>query len=319
MRAHLSARSPRREAIACFAAIVLSACWLGGLSTERTSAAAASRPEAGAAFQAAASVASGGDLYFVSSSGEYIERWPVAGGAAHQVAKAPGNGVAGMTIVGKRLFYLGLNGVSGSLDYVALGGPQQVHVLVGNLSFPVGIVAVDGWLYWVDQDAIGRVRPNGADLSRRFITLPQENGGGIANGLATDGSYLYFSRCQDAEIGRVDPAGQGLDPAFILLGKGNCPQGLAVGNDHVYWTDLGVGVGRATLSGADIDNNWLDVHTQAGPFFVVADNTDVYWDWGGVAQSPTHVGRAKVDGAGLDRTLLLGQGALFLTSPGANS
>jgi len=40
---------------------------------------------------------------------------------------------------------------------------------------------------------------------------------------------------------------------------------------------------------------------------------------GGAAGSPVHIGRARVDGAGLDRSIHIGQGAFLLTSPGASS
>jgi hypothetical protein len=51
---------------------------------------------------------------------------------------------------------------------------------------------------------------------------------------------------------------------------------------------------------------------------VAADNQHVYWDWGGVADSPFHVARAKVNGTGVNRSILIGQGAFLLTSPGAD-
>ncbi len=256
-----------------------------------------------------------GDLYYVA--GGYIMRVPVGGGAAKRVVRVGDVSISGMAIADGRLFWVTLTGADDSLSYVGLKGTPRAHTLVSGLPFPVGLVAADGWLYWADQDAIGRVRPNGTKLGRQFIKLPQETGGGVADGLATDGHHLFFSRCQDNEIGRVGFGGDGV--SFIKLPRGSCPQGLAVGSDDLYWAELGGYVGHATLQGTHIVCKWLNIHTSQGPFNLAADRDDIYWDWGGVAGSPFHVGRARVSGRGLSRSIFLGQGAFLLTFPGANT
>jgi hypothetical protein len=265
---------------------------------------------------AAPSAKKPGELYFVS--GLYIERVSVAGGAPHRVVKTTGS-ITGIAIAGDRLFWVAETGLRNSISYVTLTGPARVHNLVTGLEFPVGLVAADGWLFWADQNAIGRVRPNGTHLTRRFIKAPQEPGNnGVANGLATNGHDLYFTRCLNGEIARVGLNGHGLTLAFIRLSRRSCPQAIAVGNSHLYWGELGSAVGRATLGGKQVNAGWLKVHTAEGPFNVAADNQHVYWDWGGVADSPFHVARAKVNGTGVNRSILIGQGAFLLTSPGAN-
>jgi hypothetical protein len=263
--------------------------------------------------------AASGDLYYVS--GVYIDRVPVAGGKPTRVVRSGTDSVTGIAIADGRLFWVTESGFSNSLDYTALRGAPHVHVLVKGIQFPVGLVAAGGWLYWADETAIGRVRPNGSHLDRRFVTPPQENGGGVADGLATDGTHLFFSRCQSTEISRVDTSGRGLALGFIKLARnGGCPQGLAVGNGHLYWTVLANYLGRATLAGRGATDTWLNVHANGeGPFFVAADNANVYWDWGGVADSPMHVGRANVNGSGANDSILTGQGAFLLTAPGAGS
>ncbi len=256
-----------------------------------------------------------GDLYYVS--GGYIMRVPISGGAAKRVVRVGDASVTGMAIADGRLFWVTLTGADDALSYVGLKGAPHAHTLVGKLPFPVGLVAVDGWLYWADESAIGRVRPNGAKLSRAFIKLPQQTGGGVADGLATDGHHLFFSRCQNNEIGRVNFGGGGM--AFIHLPKGSCPQGLAIGSDDLYWAQLGGYVGRATLQGTHITTRWLNIHTSQGPFNLAADQYDVYWDWGGVAGSPVHVGRARVNRSSFHSSIFLGQGAFLLTSAGAST
>ncbi len=258
-----------------------------------------------------------GNLYFVS--GEWIMRDPLGGGPARRVVKVGDVSVTGIAISGDRLFWVDQAGFGGSLRYVTLQGSPVAHTLVSNLSVPMGLVASGGWLFWADQNAIGRVRPNGTQLTRHFVVPPQEFGGGVAEGLATDGQHLFFSRCQDDEISRVNANGHGLDLAFIKLPATSCPQGLTVGNNHLYWTELFSHIGRATLRGTGANGSWLNIHSSQGPFNVAADNNNVYWDWGGAAGSPEHVGSARVNGTGLRTSIFLGQGAFLLTSPGANS
>jgi hypothetical protein len=283
----------------------------GGLAALAT---AAATVLAGAA---PAGAAGGGSLYFVR--GVNIMVVGAGGGTAHKITKVGNGGATGMTIASGKVFWVTLTGSHDTLSFAAKNG-GSAHVLVRNLNTPRGLVSADGWLFWIDQNAIGRVHPNGTGLNRKFIKLPKEPGGGIGDGLATDGHHLFFSRCLNHEIGRVDLSGAHKNLSFIKLARKACPQGLAVGNTHVYWADLSGFVGRATLTGHGANDSWLNIHAAGqGPFNVAADNAHVFWDWGGAAGSPVHTGRATVSGTGLNKTFLTGQGAFALTSPGANS
>jgi hypothetical protein len=267
--------------------------------------------------RAHAAASAPGQLYYIN--GTEIMRVPVTGGAAQRVANAGSDSVTGMTIADGRLFWVNEVSSNEAIRYVTVSNPAQVHTLITGLDFPAGLVAAGGWLYYVDQNAIGRVRFNGTGLSRRFIKLPQENGGGVAQGLATDGSHLYVSRCQNGEIGRVALSGASLDLGFIKLPKNACPQQLAVGNTHIYWTELGGHVGRAMLTGQGASDTWLNIRETQGPFNVAADNAGVFWDWGGAAGAPMYVGTASVSGTSVRTRFLTGQGAFLLTAPGSSS
>lgn len=280
---------------------VLTAMIIGlGVTVTMGATASASRPQ--------------GSLYFVS--GGFISRVPAGGGPVTRLVHVGGLSVTGMTIADGRLYYLTQD--NGRLSYVPLRG-GAARTLVSRLDTPVGLVSAGGWLFWADQHAIGRVRPDGASLTRRFVTPRQEAGGGVADGLATDGRRLFFSRCQDSEIGEVAVTGRGLDTRFVTLPGRACPQALAVGGGHLYWTGIGGRIGRATLAGRGASTAWLDVRTSQGPFNLAADNANLYWDWGGVAGAPAHVGTAAVSGTRLRPRFLTGQGAFFLTSRGADN
>jgi hypothetical protein len=192
----------------------------------------------------------------------------------------------------------------GAIMRATLDG-HSVRRLVGGLPAPASLVAVRGFVYWSDENAIGRMALDGSHMRRRFIVLPQEQGGGVADGLASDGTYLYFTRCTDDTIGRAGLNGRHVDPRFIPLGRNECPQGLSVGGRRLYWTELGSGtIGRATLNGRDVDGHWLHTHSNPGPFQLAADGAHVYWTWGGVLGTPSDTGRADVNGTHIDPRFL---------------
>ncbi len=225
-----------------------------------------------------------------------------------QVVDVGDANVFGLALGGPYIYWSTESGPQdrGMIMRASLDG-EHVRRLVGDLASPESLIAVDGRLYWNDQDAIGRVALDGSHLVRRFVNLPQELGGGVADGLASDGTHLFFSRCQNGTIGRADLNGTHVEEQFIALSAKTCPQGLAIAGDYIYWTQLGSGtIGRARLNGSDVDGLWLNIHSDQGPFQVVADSADVYWTWGGVDGSLPFTGRAGSDGSDLDRAFLPG-------------
>ena len=92
----------------------------GGVAALTGTAAAAAAGQPATSAQAPAEVSSPhpGDLYFVSASGEYIMRLPLAGGKPQRVVKVGEVSVTGIAISGNRLFWVTQDGEGGSLDYV---------------------------------------------------------------------------------------------------------------------------------------------------------------------------------------------------------
>jgi hypothetical protein len=204
---------------------------------------------------------------------------------------------------------------AGALMRSSLTG-RRIRVLVAGLAAPASVIAVNGFVYWSDQNAIGRVAADGSHLRRRLIVLPREKAGGVADGLASDGTHIYFSRCLDHLIGRADLDGRHLMHRFLFTGQHSCPQGITVGARTLYWTELGSGtIGRADVDGSVPNGTWLNIHSDEGPFQIVADAEHVYWTWGGVAGSPSFTGRAGVDGSGLEPQFLPGSRYPMALSP----
>jgi hypothetical protein len=223
-----------------------------------------------------------------------------------QVVALRNANVFGIALAGGSIYWSTEHGPRdrGSIMRASLDG-GRARRLVGGLTDAGSVVAVGGYVYWDDRDAIGRVAVNGSHLRRTLIRLRPQAGGGVADGLASDGRHLYFSRCADNTIGRADLNGRHIDQRFILIAGRSCPQGLAVTARHIFWTELGQGIiGRASLDGRDEDAHWLNVHSRQGPFQVAAGDGRVYWTWGGENGTPSYTGRANANRSHLDRRFL---------------
>jgi hypothetical protein len=194
------------------------------------------------------------------------------------------------------------------LYYEAQTGPRsfaidELHLSVRRPSTQVvalrnanvfGIAVGGRSIYWSTQSG-----------PRDRVRLPAEAGGGVADGLTSDGRHLYFSRCPDNTIGRVDLNGSHVHQRFISVGRRSCPQGLAAAGGHIFWTELGQGIiGRASLDGRGVKPRWLNIDSRQGPFQVAVGGGHVYWTWGGENGSPSYTGRATVNRSHQDRRFL---------------
>lgn len=177
------------------------------------------------------------------------------------------------------------------------------QALVARLDCPDGVVVARGWVYWASDATIGRVKPDGSGLNRSLVTATHSDAGGVADGLATDGNYLYFSRCRcpTSTIARVRLDGSGLDRDFISIPyRYFCPMSLSYAAGHLYWmwTDDNTPAGRsyiarASTSGDQLDPKWLDLKS-SGNFNTAVVDGRLYWEWGGGAGSPVCVGEASL-------------------------
>ncbi len=265
----------------------------------------------------ASPTAASGSLYFVR--GVNIMVVPVSGGTAHKITKVGNGSVTGMTIASGKVFWVTLTGQHDTLSFAAKNG-GSAHVLVRNLNTPRGLVSADGWLFWVDQNAIGRVRPNGTGSTASSSSCRRRPAA------ASPMAWLPTATICSSAAARATRSAGSTCPAPTRACRSSSSRTrparrawLSV-TPIVYWADLAGFVGRSTLTGHGANGSWLNIRAAGqGPFNVAADNAHVFWDWGGAAGSPVHVGRATVSGTGLNKNFLTGQGAFALTSPGANS
>ena len=140
--------------------------------------------------------------------------------------------VSGIVVRGSWIYWAVLDR-DGAIMRASLSG-GRVQRVVGHLKYASGLVTDGRFLYWLDLNAIGRVALDGSQANRRFIRPPREPNGGVGEGLATDGRYLYVGSCDRGRIGRVATGGSAADWSFIVLGRHSCPQNL------VGWIQNGI-------------------------------------------------------------------------------
>jgi hypothetical protein len=195
---------------------------------------------------------------------------------------------------------------------------KHVHKVAGGLPLTISLTAADGYLYWPDEDGIGRVAFDGSHLNHDYIPLPEEYGGGVADGITVAGRYLFFSRCQDDTVGRVDLTDRRVEQSLVYLPGKVCPQSMAAAGGQVFWTELGGfkpyngRVGSADLDGTHVNKSAFVLGSPDGPFGVVAAGNSIFWSYGGSAGSPQYVSRAKLGGGVLSSRFVGGGSALAL-------
>jgi virginiamycin B lyase len=118
------------------------------------------------------------------------------------------------------------------------------------------------------------------------------------------GAYVYWANyglAMGTTVGRADLGGTGVTQSF--MSAPNSPTGVAVDDQHLYWTNPAVGtIGRANLDGTGA--NQFFVTTATSPISVAVDARHIYWTDGG------RIGRANLDGSSVDDNFITGLGAL---------
>lgn len=165
---------------------------------------------------------------------------------------------ASLAVEGAHLYWgTALEGIGrGSVD----GGIAEPG-FIKTEAIVFGIAVDANHIYWVTEHAIGRAGLNGSNIEPSFIRLA----GPAVNGIVVAGGYIYWGSNLGQTIGRARLDGRGVDPDFITgIGYAGEP---VVRASHIYWTAtnklIGPGlqkwIGRASLSGGDIDTHLINV------------------------------------------------------------
>jgi hypothetical protein len=180
----------------------------------------------------------------------------------------------------------------------------EVLIVTGFLATWIALPADAAGIYWTNtaSDTIGHANLDGTGVNNHFIS-------GILNpnGVAVDGTYIYFG--QPSGIGRANIDGTGVDPNFITLDTGPSqtePWRISFDGAHIYWTSPTFGrggtpgvIGRANLDGTGVNARFIHDLTR-DPVGVAVVGPHIYWT--GVVETGsfphTTVMRASLDGTG---------------------
>lgn len=127
---------------------------------------------------------------------------------------------------------------------------------------PEGMAASGGYVYWANLigQSIGRANLDGSDPEPHFIQLSAAS---FPEGVAVEGSHIYWTAAgHGGEIGRSNLAGGEIEEELIT-GLGGAISALAADSTHLYWR-TNVGVGRAALDGTEANPNLVTGQTSVG-------------------------------------------------------
>lgn len=168
------------------------------------------------------------------------------------------------------------------LNAAGIGG---VVALVAMLVAPGSAAA---YIYWGNggDQGIGRADLGGGAAMETFIHAESPEG------LAVDGTHLFWGEFNTGAIGRAGFDGSDPDSSFITGGRN--PFGVAVGNGHVYWANVNENtIGRANLDGTDVG--------------VAVEGEHIYW-----VNDETSIGRANLEGGEVDESFISAPGSIAI-------
>jgi hypothetical protein len=155
-------------------------------------------------------------------------------------------------------------------------------------------------------------------------TLGFAAGGHATTAPAAAPVHLYWANGKTA-IGRARLDGTGVEQSFVS-GTGRGPCGVALDREHIYWgerlggkvgsPDRGGAIGRANRDGSGVNAEFIPTAAHHGCGVAIAGG-HIYWDswackivpgrgclW--ARSSPAAIGRANVDGSGVDDQFIPG-------------
>lgn len=125
----------------------------------------------------------------------------------------------------------------------------------------------------------------------------------VVQGIAVDGTYLYFAQATGGAIGRIKLDGTGLNKNFIST-AGIGVTNLACNATHIYWTNENeTTIGRAKIDGTEVNKAFIASGT--GVKGIALDATYVYWN----SNVKAEIGRSKLDGTEVNKAFIAGTGA----------
>jgi hypothetical protein len=191
------------------------------------------------------------------------------------------------------------------------------------------------YLYWASgKTTIGRARLDGTGVKHSFVS---GTGRGPC-GVALDRTHIYWGEAlggkigspdKGGAIGRANRDGSSVDARFIPTpAHHGC--GVAISGSYVYWTSWAckivpgrgcwwapsspAGIVRANVDGTGVDDRFITgLAIPRSPAFQTADPCGIavageyiYWTNSAESRKAVPIGRANLDGTGVDRRFITG-------------
>jgi len=220
-----------------------------------------------------------------------------------------GSDPIGVAVSGQRLYW-GDYQANGSGTYTIWaqrlfeGQPIGQPVSLLQSTGPVNGVAVEGQnIFWADYyGSMGTATLNSTGLAVVAGTVNQSlisdpNGVGTAD-IAVNSTHIYWANYFANKIGEAKLDGS--DVVGQLISTQPLPWGVAVNNQHVYWTISAFPgtIGDANLDGTDVNQNLITGLNYPNGIAVTA--TNIYWADGST------IAEANLDGTNVNQNFITG-------------
>lgn len=164
--------------------------------------------------------------------------------------------------------------------------------------------AAHAYLYFRNGTAIDRVGLNGKEVRSPFV----QTGAGYICGITVTASHIYWTALNDHWIGRAGIDGSHVVGDWIRLRSDAC--GLTTDSKHLYWRSKDGEIGRADLSGTNVDQNFIKTGAYHPLGAVLVHNGYLFFT------TTRGIGRANLDGKDVRQGLLSAQTPTALAAKG---
>jgi len=214
------------------------------------------------------------------------------------------------------------------IGVAALGFAAGGHATSAPAAAPVHLYWANNTPGWGARPAattIGRARLDGTGVEHSFVS----GAGRRPCGVALDRKHIYWAELQGGKVGGADEGGaigranrdgSAVTASFIptpgpTRGLGDC--GVAIAGGHIYWASVDHGtIGRANLDGTGVEIQFIPglaiprstspTSNGGGPCGIAVAGKYIYWISFVEGATPVAIGRANLDGTGINKRLIAG-------------
>jgi virginiamycin B lyase len=246
--------------------------------------------------------AHGNFVYWANDNETSIGRAKINGAGTNNNFITGVDGVHGVTIDSKFIYWTRLSNGTSSIGRANLDGSGVNNdFITADVTAPTSIAVTSSAIYWTNEvgmggTSIGRANLDGSSPNPNFIAGPV-----TGCGLVADSNFLYFFG-NATHIGRAGLDGNGVDRNFITIPDRFC--GLAVDPSFLYWSRGTTGaIGRVAVGGGATQDSFVSTGTSgAGPCGVAVNSQYLFWG----NQDANTIGRSNVGGGSPNPTLIAG-------------